>query len=105
MRIVCGLLLLLLTLPAAATARVGGGQGFSFVWPADGILTSPFGARPGGFHPGVDIGLLQGLEVRAASPGRVVDAGALPGYEGYGNVVVVDLGDGYTTVNEHLAKP
>src|SRR5262245_48938350 len=94
----------MLVFPAAASARVADGAGLGFLWPADGIVSSPFGPRAGGFHPGIDIGSLQNLTVRAASSGRVAGVGAVMGYEGYGNVVVLDLGGGFTSVYAHLAK-
>ncbi len=100
-----GLLVAMLVLPAAASARISDGAGLGFLWPADGIVSSPFGPRAGGFHPGIDIGSLQGLTVRAAASGRVSATGALAGYEGYGYVVVVDVGGGYTTLYAHLARP
>src|SRR5207244_13174699 len=97
-------LLLVLTVAPAASARVNDGRGLGFLWPADGILSSPFGPRAGGFHPGIDIGSLQGLAVRAAASGRVAATGALMGYEGYGSVVVIDIGGGMTTLYAHLAR-
>ena len=102
-RAVCALLVASVVAPAAS-ARVNDGRGLGFLWPADGILSSPFGPRAGGFHPGIDIGSLEGLTVRAASSGRVAATGALMGYEGYGDVVVLDIGGGFTTVYAHLAR-
>jgi murein DD-endopeptidase MepM/ murein hydrolase activator NlpD len=87
-----------------ASARVGVAQGLGFAWPADGIVSSPFGPRAGGFHPGIDIGSLRDLDVRAASSGRVTAVGSIAGYEGYGTVVVLDIGGGFTTVYAHLAQ-
>jgi murein DD-endopeptidase MepM/ murein hydrolase activator NlpD len=95
----------MLALPAVASARVSDGTGLGFLWPADGIMSSPFGTRAGGFHPGIDIGSLRSLTVRAASSGRVTATGPLTGYEGYGDVVVVDIGGGYTALYAHLAHP
>ncbi|TMK64162.1 MAG: M23 family metallopeptidase [Actinobacteria bacterium] len=100
----CALLLVFAFAPAAS-ARVADGTGLGFLWPADGIVSSPFGPRAGGFHPGIDIGSLQGLTVRAAASGRVAATGALVGYEGYGFLVVVDIGGGMTTLYAHLARP
>src|SRR5882724_1007150 len=59
------------------------------VMPAQGTITSPFGHDGARWHPGIDIGSLRSLTVRAAVAGRVVLVGEVPGYEGYGNVVVV----------------
>jgi murein DD-endopeptidase MepM/ murein hydrolase activator NlpD len=100
----CALLVGLAVVPAAS-ARVGSGYSLGFLWPADGMLTSPFGERPGGFHPGIDIGSLRNLTVRAAIGGRVVAVGEPAGYDGYGNVVVVAIGGGFTTLYAHLARP
>src|SRR5438034_623067 len=104
LRAACAFLVASVFAPAAS-ARVADGAGLGFLWPADGIASSPFGPRAGGFHPGVDIGSLQGLMVRAAASGRVAAAGALMGYEGYGYVVVLDMGGGMTTLYAHLARP
>jgi murein DD-endopeptidase MepM/ murein hydrolase activator NlpD len=72
-------------------------------WPASGTVTSPFGDDAGRWHPGIDIGILHSLAVRAAEPGRVLAVGERRGYEGYGNVVEVDVGGGYTALYAHLA--
>jgi murein DD-endopeptidase MepM/ murein hydrolase activator NlpD len=103
-RIAGGLIVAMLVLPGVASARVADGAGLGFLWPADGIVSSPFGPRAGGFHPGIDIGSLRDLTVRAAASGRVAAVGAVMGYEGYGNVVVLDLGGGFTTIYAHLAS-
>jgi murein DD-endopeptidase MepM/ murein hydrolase activator NlpD len=95
----------MLVLPGVAFARISDGGSLGFAWPADGIVSSPFGPRAGGFHPGIDIGSLQDLTVRAASAGRVAATGFAIGYEGYGNVVVLDIGGGFTTIYAHLARP
>jgi murein DD-endopeptidase MepM/ murein hydrolase activator NlpD len=72
-------------------------------WPADGTVTSPFGYDAGRHHPGIDIGMLRSLTVRAAEPGRVIAVGTPSGFEGYGNLVEVGLGDGYVALYAHLA--
>jgi murein DD-endopeptidase MepM/ murein hydrolase activator NlpD len=68
-------------------------------WPARGTITTPFGAG----HPGIDIGILRSLTVRAAQPGTVVAVGQPLGFEGYGNVVEVADGRGFTSLYAHLA--
>ncbi len=55
-------------------------------------------------HAGIDIGILRDLEVIAARAGVVTDTGYLTGFEGYGNVVLVDLGDGLRTLYAHLSR-
>jgi murein DD-endopeptidase MepM/ murein hydrolase activator NlpD len=72
------------------------------VMPAQGTITSPFGHDGARWHPGIDIGILRSLVVRAAVPGRVVQVGQVRGYEGYGNVVVV-RSRGYQELYGHLA--
>lgn len=63
-----------------------------FDWPAEGSITGVYGNDDGRRHPGIDIGTLRSLKVRAAAPGRVLHAGYTPGYEGYGKLVVVRTG-------------
>ena len=72
------------------------------VMPAQGTITSPFGRDGARWHPGIDIGILRSLTVRAAVPGRVVHVGEVRGYEGYGNLVVV-RSRGYQELYAHLA--
>jgi murein DD-endopeptidase MepM/ murein hydrolase activator NlpD len=72
-----------------------------FAWPAQGTITTPF--VPGG-HPGIDIGILRSLTIRAAAPGRVRLVGVQRGYEGYGKIVLVDVGEGYQTLYAHLSR-
>jgi murein DD-endopeptidase MepM/ murein hydrolase activator NlpD len=69
--------------------------------PVSGTVASGFGKRGGGVHDGIDILAPSGEQVRAASGGRVEYAGS--GKRGYGNAVVLDHGDGITTLYGHLA--
>jgi murein DD-endopeptidase MepM/ murein hydrolase activator NlpD len=75
----------------------------SLDWPADGTMTDGFGPRWGRMHLGIDVGILRSLDVRAATSGTVTAAGWLTGYEGYGNVVTLDIGGGYTLLYAHLS--
>jgi len=50
---------------------------------------------------GVDVEAPAGAPVRAIAPGRVVHAGW---FKGYGNLVIVDHGEGYHTLVAHLAS-
>jgi murein DD-endopeptidase MepM/ murein hydrolase activator NlpD len=59
------------------------------VWPAQGTITSPFGRDGYRWHPGIDIGTLRSLTIRAAQPGVVERVGYATGFEGYGNIVEV----------------
>jgi murein DD-endopeptidase MepM/ murein hydrolase activator NlpD len=97
--------LALLAAIAAATTNALSSQPLvaptHFVWPATGTITTPY--VPGG-HPGIDIGILRSLTIRAAAPGRVKLVGERRGYEGYGSIVLVKVGGGYTTLYAHLSS-
>ncbi len=73
-----------------------------FSWPADGAVTSYFGPRDDRLHTGIDIDGLAGAPVVAAASGTVVTAGYNPG--GYGNVVVIEHSNGYSSLYAHLSK-
>lgn len=88
---------------APAAAHTDGGRGLSFVWPADGTVTRGFGYDGADWHPGIDIGSLRSLDIVAAAAGTVIATGYAAGYDGYGQVVVVDLGGGLTALYAHLA--
>jgi hypothetical protein len=92
-----------LALVGPAQAGVGMLVRHSFLWPASGTITRPFGYDGMGFHPGVDIGMLRSLDVRAAAAGTVAAVGYATGFEGYGNIVLVDLGPGAQTLYAHLS--
>lgn len=82
----------------------GGGTG-SYVWPFPGhtVITSPFGYRSstGSYHTGVDIDGFQsaGSPIVAADGGTVILAEY---YGGYGNCVIIDHGNGMSTLYAHL---
>jgi murein DD-endopeptidase MepM/ murein hydrolase activator NlpD len=65
----------------------------TLAWPAEGTVTDGFGPRWGRTHTGLDIGILTRLSVTAAAAGTVEATGSLPGYSGYGNVVLIDHGE------------
>ena len=104
--------LVTLALAGGASARTDGTleeyveyrERLLLVWPATGTVTDGFGPRWGRIHLGVDVGILRSLEVTAAAPGFVTAFGWLPGFEGYGNVVIVDVGDGYSMLYAHLGR-
>ncbi len=103
-RALCALLVGL-ALPATAAAHTDAGRQHSFAWPAEGTITSPFGRDGGRWHPGLDIGILRSLTVRSAAAGVVTKVGYVTGYEGYGNVVIVNVGAGDTALYAHLSRP
>ena len=69
-----------------------------FVWPVHGVLTSSFGWRWGRMHEGIDIAVPSGTSVVAVTSGTVIVAGWTGGY---GNLVVVDHGNGTATAYAH----
>ena len=82
------------------------GKGSKFDWPVRGPMASPFGNR---IHPilkrkilhaGIDIAAPNGTAVKTAAPGEVIYNGWL---RGYGRVVVVDHGRGFSTLYAHLS--
>ena len=104
-RLLWATLLAALLLPSTAAAHTDAGWQVSLAWPAHKTITSPFGHDGYRWHPGLDIGILQSLDVRAAAGGVVVLAGFIPGYDGYGAIVAVQHRDGYSTLYAHLARP
>ncbi|KMO86789.1 peptidase M23 [Megasphaera cerevisiae DSM 20462] len=93
---------------SAPSYQATSGSG-TFIWPVNGVITSPFGYRTHPifgtsiFHSGIDIGVDYGTPVHAADSGVVVDAGWI---SGYGYAVIIDHGNGLSTLyghNESLA--
>jgi len=82
----------------------GGGQ---LAWPAAGPVTSGYGYRThpifgdSRLHTGIDIGAPYGAPVVASDHGTVAYVGAM---SGYGNVVVIDHGNGLSTTYNHLSS-
>ncbi len=69
-----------------------------FVWPADNHFLSGNDYWSG--HLGIDIAAATGAPVYASDSGMVVYAGSIGG--GYGNMVMIDHGNGYHTLYAHL---
>lgn len=72
----------------------------SFRWPAQGVISSPFGYRWGALHTGIDIAADQGDPIYAAHNGRVTFAGWKGGY---GLAIVIDHGRGWETLYGHAS--
>jgi len=72
-----------------------------YLWPVTGTITSRFGWRWGRFHHGIDIGAPQGRSIVASRAGRVTFSGW---NGGYGNTVIIDHGDGVTTLYAHASR-
>ena len=77
------------------------------VAPSGGPITSGFGWRRhpilkrSRFHNGIDFGARYGSTIRAAHGGRVIMA---KWFGGYGNTVIVDRGDGISTLYGHASE-
>ena len=92
---------------AASSSGGGGGGGGSsgsgtsssgFIWPVNGVVTSGFGWRWGRMHEGIDISAPAGTPIHAVASGTVIFAGWMGGY---GNLVIVDHGNGLATAYAH----
>lgn len=99
---------------AALIQRLQGGAALArestmaaLIWPLRGPVTSRFGFRRHPlfrrhlFHTGVDISAPRGTPVPAAHAGKVLFAGW---YGGYGKLVILDHGDGVSTLYGHLSR-
>lgn len=69
--------------------------------PVTGTVTSRFGSRWGRQHMGVDIGAIMGTPIYSCSKGTVKYTGW---YYGYGNLIIVDHGNGIETYYAHCSK-
>jgi murein DD-endopeptidase MepM/ murein hydrolase activator NlpD len=88
---------------SVGTAACGGGAVGSgaFVWPAPNHYLS--GNDYSAAHLGIDIAAVEGTTVFAADNG-VVTLAAVGWNHGYGNVIMIDHGDGYATLYGHLSQ-
>ena len=81
--------------------------GISFIWPAAGPETSPFGVRrvlngeAKNPHSGIDIGAPAGTPVHAPADAVVADVGR---YYFCGKTLTLDMGEGLYSVYCHLSK-
>ena len=84
---------------APSSGSSGSGVSASgFIWPVSGVVTSGFGWRWGRMHQGIDISAPCGTQIRAAASGTVI----VSGYSGgYGNLTVLDHGNGLATAYAH----
>ena len=98
-------LLAFLAVAPAASARPDSAARLQMVWPANGTVTARFGEWRGSHrHAGIDIGMLRTLRLRSVLAGTVKRTGYVSGYDGYGQVVVLDLPGPYTALYAHLSS-
>lgn len=78
----------------------------TLVRPAQGARTGWFGeGRRSHRHAGIDFDGGTGDAIVAAGAGTVIHAGWAPsGYSGYGQLVLIDHGNGVTTLYAHLSR-
>ncbi len=89
------------TIPGACDTSAGGAYGSGvFIWPTNNRHIS--GNEYWSGHLAIDIGAMTGDYVYAADNGVVVYAGGISG--GYGNMVMIDHGNGYQTLYAHLSS-
>ena len=87
--------------PGACDTNVSGYYGTgTFIWPTATHIISGNDYAP--WHLGIDIGATYGSPVYAADTGIVVYSGW--SYQGYGNMIMIDHGNGYQTLYAHLSK-
>ena len=79
----------------------GSGNTSGIAWPLRGSINSYYGARHGSFHTGIDIGGDVGEPYTAAASGTIVAAGW---GGGYGNMVLIDHGNGVMTRYAHSSR-
>jgi murein DD-endopeptidase MepM/ murein hydrolase activator NlpD len=84
-----------------ARGRGGAAAGACQARPVPGDITSPYGPRAGGFHPGVDMYATYGEPIHACRAGTIVTASWMGGY---GNAVVIDHGGGMATLYGHQSR-
>lgn len=74
-----------------------------FRWPVpDPVVINYFGWRKRRLHDGLDIRARTGTPLFAAASGEIIHAGT--GIRGYGKLVVIDHGEGWSTAYAHLSK-
>jgi murein DD-endopeptidase MepM/ murein hydrolase activator NlpD len=85
----------------SGSVAVGPASAAGLVWPVGGQITSGFGPRWGRMHEGLDIAGSSGTPIAAAATGTVISAGWSGGY---GQLVVLDHGNGLSTAYAHLSS-
>jgi murein DD-endopeptidase MepM/ murein hydrolase activator NlpD len=88
-------------LRAELSGSSGSGNVGNLLRPVGCPQTSGFGYRWGRMHEGLDFGCDIGTPVKAAKDGLVIKAGTS---SGYGNLILVDHGDGVVTAYAHNSR-
>ncbi len=84
---------------AQVWAVVGTG---TYIWPVSGRCLTQYYS---GFHAGIDVSMAEGSPVYAADTGTVTYAAYAAGvYYDYGNLIVINHGNGFETFYAHLSS-
>lgn len=74
----------------------------TYIWPSNGRCITQF---YNGFHPGLDVSASEGSPVYASDTGTVTYAAFAAGtYYDYGNLIVINHGNGFETFYAHLSS-
>lgn len=94
-----------LTTPPRTIARATRSRVSLPLWvrPVDAPIDSPFGARWGSWHSGIDFGAPYGAAIHAVGAGVVIGAGYLADEEGYGQIVLIQHSPGVVTAYAHTS--
>lgn len=88
--------------PGSCPGNYSGPTGtYTFVWPANNHYLSGWDYSPN-THPGIDIAAGMGAPLYAADTGVVVFSGWST--RGYGNLIIIDHGNGWQTAYAHLSQ-
>lgn len=74
----------------------------TYIWPSNGRCITQF---YNGFHPGLDVSASEGSPVYASDTGTITYASFAAGtYYDYGNLIVINHGNGFETFYAHLSS-
>jgi murein DD-endopeptidase MepM/ murein hydrolase activator NlpD len=87
--------------PSYSSSGDGTVSAAGMVWPVGGPVVSGYGWRWGRMHEGIDIAAGYGTPIHAAAAGNVIYAGWMGGY---GNLIIIDHGNGVATSYAHQSS-
>jgi murein DD-endopeptidase MepM/ murein hydrolase activator NlpD len=87
--------------PSYSSTGDGTVSASGMIWPVGGPVVSGFGWRWGRMHEGLDIAVGYGTPIQAAASGNVIYAGWMGGY---GNLIIIDHGNGVATAYAHQSS-
>jgi murein DD-endopeptidase MepM/ murein hydrolase activator NlpD len=87
--------------PSYSSTGDGTVSASGMIWPVGGAVVSGFGWRWGRMHEGIDIAAGYGTPIQASASGNVIYAGWMGGY---GNLIIIDHGNGVATAYAHQSS-